>query len=272
MRRDWGGVDCVVASRQGLFGVSGNGVETLIHGFFFGTAAHEGAVYLFEACDRPANRSPLGRIVRIALNDGRVEDAGVLVGGLDTQCHQIAVIDGLLLVVDTAGQCIRRFTVTGEAAGVVHPLDADAGYRHINSIAEVAGRTMLVLHNGVGSGTRPSERAVLDAGGRATSLHEIAGHGCHDIWTDAAGAIWHCGSMAGELVREDGYRVKVSDRMTRGVARLGPHLLVGTSLFGTRSVRDALGGSLLTLDETYRVVAEVRLPGAPTTVLALPRA
>ena len=271
---DWRGFDCLVASRAGLFGVSRARVVPLLWGMFFGSAAHEGQVYLFEACDRPSGRSMMGRILRLRLAEGRVVDAGILVEGLDNQCHQIAMIGDLLHVVDTAAQCIRRFDADGRPKEPLYPLAglaAPLDYRHINSVAAIGDRIMLVLHNGAGPGiARPSERAVLDAGGRIAALHAIAGFGCHDIWCDAGGAVWHCGSMAGELVRADGYRVRVSERMTRGVARCGGQLLVGTSLFGERGTREALGGSLLYLDDDLNCLAEVELPGAPTTVLALP--
>lgn len=264
------GFDCLAATRQGLFAVARDRVQPILHGLFFGTARHDGHIYIFEACDAPASRTAMGRILRFAERDGHLADPTILITGLDNQCHQIAVIDGLLHIVDTANQRIVRHRLDGSAIDAIDPFPADPGYRHINSIAAIGDHIALLLHNGAGGEARPSERVLFDRDWRAIDRRTIAGHGCHDIWTDTHGTIWHCGSMAGELVDEHGRRIAISATMTRGVAQIGGQLLVGTSLFGTRSERDRLGGTILWCDGDYRPTAEIALPGAPTTLLALP--
>ncbi len=264
------GFDCLAATRQGLFAVAQDRVQPILHGLFFGTARYDAHIYIFEACDAPASRTPMGRILRFAERDGHLTDPTILVTGLDTQCHQIAVIDEMLHIVDTASQRVLRHRLDGSAIDAIDPCAADPDYRHINSIAAVGDHIALLLHNGADGEARPSELALFDRDWRTIDRRIIAGHGCHDIWTDARGTVWHCGSMAGELVSEHGQRLAVSKAMTRGVAQLGDGLLVGTSLFGARGERHRLGGSILWCDADYRPIAEIALPGAPTTLLALP--
>ncbi len=163
-----------------------------------------------------------------------------------------------------------RHRLDGSAIDAIDPFPADPDYRHINSIAAIGDHIALLLHNGAGGEERPSELVLFDGDWREIERRPIAGRGCHDIWTDQHGTIWHCGSMAGELVSEHGQHIAVSAAMTRGVARVGDHFLVGTSLFGARGERDRLGGSIIWCDAGYQPVAEIALPGAPTTLLALP--
>lgn len=264
------GFDCLAATRQGLFAVATDRLVPVLHGLFFGTAQYDNCIYVFEACDAPGSRSQMGRILRFRIEDGHLVEPTILATGLDNQCHQIAVIDGLLHVVDTANQRVLRHRLDGTALDTLDPLPDEPGYRHINSIAAIGDHIALLLHNGAGGEVRPSELAIFDSQWRQLDRRPIAGHGCHDIWTDARGTVWHCGSMAGELVSEHGQRIALSNAMTRGVAQLGNQLLVGTSLFGSRGERDKLGGSIIWCDGDYRPMAELPLPGAPTTLLALP--
>ena len=264
------GFDCLAATRQGLFAVAQDRVQPVVYGLFFGTARYDGHIYIFEACDAPANRTAMGRILRFAERDGHLADPTILITGLDNQCHQIAVIDGLLHIVDTANQRLLRHRLDGSAVDAIAPFPDDPDYRHINSIVAIGDHIALLLHNGAGGEVRPSELAIFDRQWRQLDRRPIAGHGCHDIWSDARDTVWHCGSMAGELVSEKGERIVLSNAMTRGVAQLGDRLLVGTSLFGSRGDRDQLGGSIIWCDEAYRPIAELSLPGAPTTLLALP--
>jgi hypothetical protein len=83
------------------------------------------------------------------------------------------------------------------------------------------------------------------------------------------GTIWHCGSFAGEIINASGERIKISERMTRGLIAVPGGFIVGASLFGPRSDRDILSGSIIYLDPSFRRLVEVECPGAPTDLLAL---
>jgi hypothetical protein len=269
------GHDCLIATRLGLFAGRRDGVKRVLWGFFFGVTRHEDAIYLFEACDLPAGSSDMGRILRFHLREGRLTDFAVLAEGLHNQCHQIAVIDGLLCVVDTSRQSIVRLRLDGTAFDIRQPIEVGprqnggGPYRHMNSIAAVGERVALMLHNGPVIPEEPSELAWLDRDFNLISRQPLSGRHCHDILPMPDGTIWHCGSLAGEIINASGARRKISDRMTRGLIAAPGGFIVGASLFGPRSDRDILSGSIIYLDPSFRRLVEVECPGAPTDLQAL---
>lgn len=272
---DLRGVECLVATRQGLFAASRDRSTLIAHGFFFGLHRHGDTVFAFEACDIPSTSSARGRILAFTLDGAQIAGARVVVRGLDNQCHQLAVIGDLLCLVDTANQVIRRFTREGEPVDIRTPLppvrrgEGGKAYRHINSIARVSDGLVLMLHNGAGATERPSELAWLDADWSVARIEPLAGHGCHDIVEDAAGTRWHCGSRDGELLRSDGPPIRVSARMTRGLALGRDGLIVGTSEFGPRARRTELTGSVVFLDRDHRPIRELPLDGAPADIISI---
>jgi hypothetical protein len=273
------GHDCLIASRLGLFAGRREGVKRVLWGYFFGIARHDDAVYLFESCDAPSGASNMGRMNRFRLREGWLIDFAIIAEGLHNQCHQIAVIDGLLCVVDTARQSIVRLRLDGSPFDVQRPLEAvglqseERGvYRHINSIAAVGEHIALLLHNGSVVPEEASELAWLDRDWKLLWRQPLPGRHCHDILPMPGGAVWHCGSLAGEIISASGVRIKVSDRMTRGLIVSRDGFILGASLFGTRSTRDNLAGSIIYLDSHFRRLAEVECPGAPTDLLALDNA
>lgn len=269
-----GGYTCLVATRRGLFAARHDGVKRIMRGFFFGITRHGPHLYLFEACDEPDATTHMGRIVRMDLVGDYLAAPLVLARGLDNQTHQIAVIDGLLCTVDTAHQAIARFTLAGEPVDVLRPVpsaptsDGRHPYRHMNGLADCGEHIALMLHNGPVHPPEPSEIALLDRRWRLVRRYPLPGSHCHDILPLADG-LWHCGSMAGEVISSAGVRIRVSDRMTRGLKAVAGGFVVGTSLFGPREDRERLSGSLLWLDHAFRPLAETHCPGAPTDILAL---
>lgn len=275
---DLRGFECLAASRNGLFAVDRHaGVRQIAYGFFFGLRRHGDSIFLFEACDVPNRPSRRGRLVRLTLGAGRIVAARVIAKGLDNQCHQLALIDDVICLVDTANQAILRFTLDGVPIDAQRPLaaatreDHTGAYHHINSIAHVRGQVAVLLHNGTSEPRRPSELVWLDHDWRVVRCETLAGHCCHDIVEDGNGVLWHCGSLRGELLSSAGAAVRVSDRLTRGLALGRQGLIVGTSLFGARPVRTELAGSVIFLDDALRKLDEIELPAAPTDLIALER-
>lgn len=270
------GCDCLVASRQGLFGVGRDGsVVKAAHGLFFGIRSFADGFLAFEACDRIYARSNKGRLVHLRRDGDRLVGARILAKGLDNQCHQIAAFDNALWVVDTANQAILQFAYDGSPIArhtpfPVAPADDTSGaYLHINSIARIGDSIALLLHNGRAEPLRPSELAWVDRSWTATSRVPLNGHSCHDIVVDDHGVLWHCDSMAGDVITSADGRIGVADRMTRGLAVTADTIVVGTSNFTSRRGREAVVGSVAFIDRATDRRTEVMLPGAPTDLVLL---
>lgn len=274
--RSLAGSDCLVASRQGLFAVGRDGstVEAA-HGFFFGVRPFADGVLLFEACDRPYGPSRRGRLVHLRWRDGRLADPIILAKGLDNQCHQVAVFDDAIWLVDTANQAIRQFALDGTPVATHAPFpfasrdDTSGAYLHLNGIAKIGDRIAVMLHNGRADPPRTSELAWLDADLRPVVRVPLPGRSCHDIVADTDGVLWHCDSMAGDLITSAGTRMRVTDRMTRGLAVAADEIVVGASDFATRAHRDAAPGSVIFIDRRTDARIDVAVPGAPTDLILL---
>lgn len=281
---DLAGQTWLVASHRGLFAISGIptetgteiSVKTVLYGWFFGLCRHGDVLYLFENCSHRDRTVPMGRIVRLDLVGDRVAASHVLVTGLHANCHQIAVIDGLLCVLDTADQAILRFTLDGDAVDVRRPFaaapqhDTSGAYLHINAIAAIGDRIAIMLHNGKAIPEKTSELAWLDRDWCVTQRQPLPGHSCHDIVEDERGLVWHCDSMAGDIIASDGTRAHISDTlMTRGFAITPNAIIVGTSSFGPRHLRSKLHGGVVILDRALERRTAMTLGGSPTDIIAL---
>lgn len=266
----------LVASHRGVFAVAEDQVCVAIHGWFFGICRHENQFYLFENCGLRDRTSNIGRIVRIDLINGKLANPAVLVTGLHANCHQVRVIDGLLCVVDTASQAIRRYTLVGDLVDVKHPFaiapstDRTGVYLHLNAVAKVGSRIAVMRHNGKALPEKASELAWLDADWRPVTVQTLDGQWCHDIVEDEHGTLWHCGSKAGELLASDGRKIGITkDMLTRGLAISPDRIIVGRSTFGLREVRDALPGGVVILDRAFNPIADLQLDGSPTDIAPL---
>lgn len=268
--------DWLVATHRGLYAVNLDGAKRIIYGWFFGICRDGQDVYLFENCAMRDRTRAFGRIIKMTISSGTLSEPVVLVKGLDANCHQIEIIDGLLCVVDTANQSILRYTLDGCLVDVKTPFpialpsDRSGAYLHINSIAKIGERIAIMLHNGPVLPEKCSELVWLDADWNLCDRISLDGHCCHDIVEDEAGVIWHSASNTGELMAGDGRRVKItSDRMTRGIALSADAIIVGISSFGARQNRDALPGAVVILDRALNKLAEFELDGPPADIVAI---
>lgn len=266
----------LVASHRGVFAVAWDQARTVIHGWFFGICRHEDRFYLFENCGLRDQTSDIGRIIRIDLVDGVLVNPVVLVTGLHTNCHQVRVIDGLICVVDTANQAIRRYTLAGDLIDIKHPFpvadssDRSGAYLHLNSVAKIGARIAVMRNNCKALPEKYSELAWLDTDWNPISIQALAGHWCHDIVEDEQGNIWHCGSKAGEILISNGNNLHVTDKLlTRGLNVSQDAIIVGTSTFGGRGTRDALPGGVVIFDRKFNRISNQNLDGPPTDIAAL---
>jgi len=273
---DLSDADCLVTSRHGVFAVSRSGARLLIYGLFFGIAVDGCTLYLFEACDKVRAGNNLGRIVRFRIEDRQLKDPHILCKGLDNGCHQIAVINEELVVVDTYRQLLQRYDLSGQLIDQFDPVaraKADDSYAavnvHMNSIGQLDDKILLLLHRG---NTMPAERSeilVFTTSFQFAERYGIDGYGCHDIVVLEDRTLLHCGSLDGELIGSNGLKRKISGTMTRGLAYDARHLMIGASPFAERGERMTLGGEVIYLDRDFQRRGAVAVDGAPTGIVSL---
>ena len=269
---DLSGCDHLVATRRGLFAVNQAKARLVAYGFFYGLTIRDDHIYAFEACDRPRHPTRRGRIVRFRRAGDRIVAADVLATGLDNGCHQIDMVDDRLCVLDTYGQQILRYPLSGGEPDILRPIagagasDWANGYAHVNSLLAHGDTIVLMLHNGADKTGRPSEVATLDRDWRLLDRTPIDGRGCHSFAVLEDGAILTCGSFAGELLSSDGLKLRVTDMLTRGLSVNAHNVVVGGTAFADRDRRDDEQGAIYFLDRDYRRHATVAVPGAPMEI------
>jgi hypothetical protein len=265
---------CLVASMEGLYAVDQTSARLLCHGHFFGIAHHDSRVYAFEACDQVDHPSKLSRILRFDLVAGTLENPTILCQGLDNGCHQLTIVAGRLVLVDTYAMVLRVYDLAGRFIETVCPITAsqcgDASrFSHMNSISVVGDQVHVMFHNGFIRPPRCSEVLVLDQQWQLAGLYELDGHDCHDILSLGDGRLLYCGSRAGELLCSDGSKRKLSNRFMRGLAHVRGGIVVGTTEFAPRERRQEASGSVLFLDADLTLQSELELPAGPTCILGL---
>lgn len=269
---DLAGCDHLVATRHGLFVVNRTERRLIAYGLFYGITIAEDAIYAFEACGQPRDRTNRGRIVRFRRAGDTIVAAEVWADGLDNGCHQLDFIGDRLLILDTYLQRIATYRRDGGAIEYLQPVplrpDGDwaQGYVHHNSILAYRDEIMLLFHNGADATGKPSEIAVFDPDWRLLRRTPLAGLGCHSLAVLEDGTVLSCGSMAGELIGTDGLKVKICDMMTRGLSVDDTQIVVGGSAFSERELRDEAGGAIVFLDRSYRTLATLPMPAPPMEI------
>lgn len=259
----------LVASRQGLYFVNREAWRKCAEGRFFGIACTGEEVFAFRhGPPGEIDAAGSGCIVRFRWRSGTLREEGVLVDGLDHNCHQLARFDDRFFVVDTLHQRILEYDCRWRpfAAHQVLPPAARDGpdHAHLNSIAGTADSVWIMLHNGPRG--LPSEIVEMDRGFRERRRTILPCDGCHDIVPLDDGSLLTCLSPLGQIKVEPGPAFPIDQCWTRGLA-LGPdEIVVGSSLFGQRMARALLPGFVTFLDRSYRRTARFYLPAAPTQI------
>ena len=272
---DLAGFSHLVSTRNGLFAVNEEGYALVAHGLFFGITPRGDDIFLFEACDLPRAGANFGRLVQLTRKGAQLVATEIRAEALDNGCHQIDFIGDRLCVLDTYRQeallfdedfgSFERLSPLGEASSG----EWANGYAHMNAVLEVGDSVLLLLHNGGAQSGKNSEIAVFDSDWVEKDRWPLAGQGCHDLAVLDDGTVLSCGSMAGELIGTEGFRMKIGDAMTRGLSVGADSIVVGSSVFSTREGRHLTSGTVTFLDRDYATRAVVALPGAPTAIRRL---
>lgn len=264
--------DCLVGTGSvGLLHVRTDGARRLLDGgWYYGLTTSKGRWFAFE---RTSSR---GRVVSFAL-DG-TGGVRTLVWGLHFGVHQIDVVDGRLLVLDTHHNRLLAYeTAAGgprwwsRTARQVLPAGALAGgrrsanYAHFNSVFADEEAVYLVAHNAWTRTGRPSELYRLDHDLQLLDVRLLDGHDCHNycrLPDDPRGQEVYLDSAAGAVV-VDGETVHRSLWFLRGLAVGRGHQLVGASERSSATSRaggDVGNGRVLVFDADWQHVGTVVVP------------
>jgi hypothetical protein len=268
------GPDYIVASREGLYVVNHAHWRRVADGYFFGVTVLGAHVYCFKTVSREAAMSEprSGQIVRYRCSPaGTFPGPEILARGLDHNCHQVDFFDGSFYVVDTRGQRLIEFDDNWRCAGIhqiLPPADeGSAEYAHLNSFLGCDDTIYVMQHNF--RRQLPSKIVQFDRCYNVRRTITLSLSACHDIVRLETGRLLFCESHLGRLSSDDGSSYQIDNLLTRGLA-VGPdEIAVGSSLYGQRLARDLLPGFVTFLDRSYRRVARLRLPAAPTQIRRL---
>lgn len=269
------GFSHLVATRNGLFVANRSEIKLICHGLFFGLVAGPDCLLVFECCDLPSSPTRLGRILKFTRTETEITGVSFLAEGLENGCHQMDIVDGRLVLLDTYQQRILAFPLTGGAPQAIRPVPAaqvndwDGGYRHFNSITQVGAHLLLMFHNGAGATGKGSEIGVFDLHWQQQQMWSLPDGGCHDIGLLDDETLLCCGSMGGQLIASDGRAVPVGTMMTRGLSVGADSIVVGSSRWAPRQDRTLAKGLVTFMTPDFQVVSEMEIGGGPTDICRL---
>jgi hypothetical protein len=266
------GPDYIMAAREGLFIVNRTQWQHVADGHFFGVTVKGGGIYCFEnRGDVRGEEAHLGRIVRYEYKRRRVEHPVILTDRLPYNCHQVDFFHDAFYVVDTDNQRVLEFDAQWGAPKIHQILPPGArdepGHAHINSFLGLGDTVYLMFHNGQRGIS--SEIVEFDRDFRERGRVALPSAGCHDIIRLEDGGFIFCESYKGQVARVDGAAFKIDELYTRGLSVGADEIAVGSSLYGARIKRTLLPGFVTFLDRSWKRVARLYVPAAPTQIRRL---
>jgi hypothetical protein len=205
-----------------------------------------------------------GRLLKVDLKDGT---ARTLAGFLSTGVHQVDVVDGRLIVMDTYNNGIVHYSDRGRRVWAVYPSGpvtdgrASPNYRHFNSLFAAPDAVYVVAHNQSARTGMNSEIFVLDRSWRPLRVIPTESGSAHNV-AEIDGVLWHCDSRGGSLVAGREAVFQEPGLFTRGLAVNRTHVLVGGSQITEREHRGRTDGEVIVLDRTFEPLGRLRFPGS----------
>ncbi|MGC2697973.1 MAG: hypothetical protein WA738_19475, partial [Candidatus Angelobacter sp.] len=241
-KKDLRGYAHFMAARTGLYAVNTTSYKRVLRGRFFGITVKDGDVYAFQAmAEHEAGANKNGRIIKLTIQNDRIEKVSVVAKGLDSGCHQIDFVGEDLLVVDCYNARIIKIRPgSDEEPKSYYPLGdidrvAARDRYHMNSIAgHPDGTLWLMLHNG---GHERSEIVVLDKQFEVVRRFSVDAAAAHNIvFTNDELGYLVADSLGGRVISPKGVIIDggVGMLMVRGLSLDENICVVGDSVFGSR--------------------------------------
>ncbi len=251
----------LAGTQSGLLYVEEGRVWRLRSGSVYGIASNgdPGTWYVFQRVPES-----FGRLLAVDLEEGT---ARTLAGFLSTGIHQVDVVDGRVIVLDTYNNRLVHYSDRGMRLQTVYPCGPLAGgrksanYRHFNSVFAGPDAVYVVAHNQSAKSGRDSEIHVLDRGWQPLRVIPTESGSAHNV-AEIDGVIWHCDSRGGSLVVGRKTVFQEPGLFTRGLAVNRTHVLVGGSQITEREHRGRTGGEVIVLDRTFEPRGRLRFAGS----------
>jgi hypothetical protein len=247
----------LVGTQSGLLYVEEGRACRLQGGSVYGIASNGDGRwwYLFQRIPES-----FGRLLRVDLREGSVRS---LAGFLSTGVHQVDVVDGRLVVVDTYRNGIVHYSDRGKRVWAVYPAGPvtdgrrSPNYRHFNSLFAAPDAVYVVAHNQSAKTGMNSEIFVLDRAWGPLRVIPTESGSAHNV-AEIDGVLWHCDSRGGSLVvgRENVFQEP--GLFTRGLAVNRTHVLVGGSQITERGQRGRTDGTVIVLNRAFEPLGRLR--------------
>lgn len=243
---------------QGLYLCRDDDVTMLLSGNFFGCAVREEGVYVYQKLRHH------GQLLKVVLRENRVVSVSVHIKRLPRNIHQIDVIDGAFFLTDPGNNRILRHGLDGRFIEAICPVgELSSGrqsdnYAHLNSVVAYGDRIYVIAHNYTQHSGRRSDQILLDRKNfEVLSIRRDVGACAHNTVVHQ-GRMLVCNSLEGTLTC-DGKPVFKPDMFTRGLAVNGDGILLGGSMYGSRSERLGKDAFFYVLDHAFAVKGVIRL-------------
>ena len=275
LKRNLRGYTHFVAAQNGLYAVNSTSYQRILRGKFYGITIRDGELYAYQAMGEGETKSnPNGRILKITIQNDRIEKVKVVANGLDSGCHQIDFVGDDLLVVDCYnGAILQMRPGSSEEPKAYYPLGkisraAARDQYHMNSIVgHPDGTVWVLLHH---SGIERSEIIVLDKQFEIMRRFSVDAAAAHNIvFTNDRSEYLISDSLGGRVISSNGVAIDggVGMMMVRGLSLDENLCVVGDSIFGSRPLRRFVPGRVHFFDRhTWQLKSMLTLPGAPTDI------
>lgn len=247
----------LAGTQSGLLYVEEGRAWRLQGGSVYGLASNRNSRWWYVFQRVPES---FGRLLKVDLQKGTARS---LAGFLSTGVHQVDVVDGRVIVMDTYHNGIVHYSDRGKRLRAVYPSGpvtdgrASANYRHFNSVFAAPDAVYVVAHNQSAKTGMDSEIFVLDRSWRPLRAIPTESGSAHNV-AEIDGVLWHCDSRGGGLVvgREPVFQEE--GLFTRGLAVNRTHVLVGGSQITEREQRGRTDGEVIVLNRSFEPLGRLR--------------
>ena len=248
----------LIGTKNGLYYLSENRSDLILPGEFYGIAVNNNQFWVFQ------KKNSQGQI--LYYSDRINNQPQIILNGLSPGCHQIEYYNQELYITDTYNNCIIKYNLSTEKMSEYYPLGKllkgreSENYGHINSITFHKDKVYVLAHNETKKTGKNSRILVLNHNLELTNIIDTISKNAHNI-VFYQGNLLVCNSLNQTLLVNNKNKEYHLATFTRGLEIVGDNILVGGSDYSERKKRSIKGGHIILLDEDYKNIDRIRMPG-----------